>query len=518
MNETNRVVKNTFILYGRMAITVFFSLYTTRLTLSALGVTDFGIFNVVAGAILLLTFLNTAMSAATQRFMSYAEGAGDTAKLKSIFNVSVVLHLIIAAMVLVVLEAVGYFLFNGVLNIPEARIGVARVIYQFMIFSTLFTIISVPYDAVINAHENMFLFAILGVIEAVLKLAIAISLLHTSWDRLTQYGALTVLLSIFLLLIRRIYCHRKYAECEIKIRLYFNRPIFKEMTSFAGWSFLGSSSSILANYGQGIVMNMFFGTVVNAAQGIANQVSGQLSAFAGTMQKALNPMIAKSEGGGKREFMLKASMAGSKISFFLLMFFFIPVLLEMPYIFSIWLKNVPDYAIIFCRLLLIKNLIEQTFVTLNSTIAAVGNIKKFQIYSSVLTLFPLPISYFLFANSYPPYFIYIIFIGYALLYGLLTLYFANRTCGLSIITYYKEVIVKCILLFSLVLGISYVPVFFFEEGVKRLLSVLILSTVSFSFLVFFIGFSAEERSGGVSMVRSILSKLPVLKKKYYTKL
>jgi Na+-driven multidrug efflux pump len=187
----NRVVKNTGILYARMAITVFISLYATRLILNALGTTDFGIFNVVAGAIAMLTFLNSAMAGATQRFISYAEGAGDTEKVKTIFNVSIVLHLGIALLVGLVLEVGGYFLFDGLLKIPMDRLATAQLIYQFMIVSTVLTIISVPYDAIINAHENMLIFAILGVVEALFKLSIALYITYNGSDKLVMYGLLT---------------------------------------------------------------------------------------------------------------------------------------------------------------------------------------------------------------------------------------------------------------------------------------------------------------------------------------
>ncbi|MBE9599518.1 hypothetical protein [Pedobacter sp. MC2016-24] len=507
MNSATRVVKNTGILYARMAITIFISLYTTRLILNGLGVNDFGIFNLVAGAISMLTFLNTAMASATQRFMSYAEGAGDFLKTKSIFNVSIILHIIIGFFVLLVLEIAGYFLFNGVLNIPEARMGVAKLIFQFMIVSTLFSIVSVPYDAVINAHENMLLFALLGILEAVCKLFIAIYICYTEFDRLVSYGLLIAVLSVVLLLIRRIYCKNKYPECELNLKKYFDRAVFKEMTGFAGWSFLGSSSSMISNYGQGIVLNIFFGPIVNAAQGVAGQVSGQLSVFAGTMLKALNPLIDKSEGAGNRKLMLKVSIMGGKVSFFLLMLFFVPVLIEMPYIFKFWLKNVPQYVVIFCRLLLIRNLIEQLFVTLASSISAEGNIRRYQIFASILCFFPLVISYGLFKFGFPPYALYIVFIVYSIMASALILYFSNKNLGLSISHFVGNVLLRCISSFFMVLAIASVPLFFMQDGILRLLIVLILSSVSFIVCVWFIGFSNLERENLRAIIKGIFQKL-----------
>ncbi|MDP3913241.1 MAG: hypothetical protein Q8R96_05835 [Bacteroidota bacterium] len=510
MQTAKRVAVNTGFLYARMAITVFISLYATRLILNALGAADFGLFNVIGGAIVMLTFLNNAMASSTQRYMSFAQGEGNTEKQKSIFNVSIILHFIIAILVVLLLEVAGYFFFKGIFNIPADRIDVAKLIFQFLLISTFFTIISVPYDAVINAHENMFLVAVLGIIEAVLKLAIAIYITNTTFDKLIAYGFLMTLLSILLLIMRRIYCHRKYLEVKINLKKYISKPLFIEMTHFAGWSFLGSASSMISNYGQGIVMNMFFGTLVNAAQGIANQVSGQLGAFASTMIKALNPLIAKSEGSGNRELMIKASMMGSKVSFFLLMFFYIPVLIEMPFIFKLWLKVVPENAQIFCTLLLIRMLIEQLFITLTSSIAAVGKIKRFQLYNSILNFSPLIAGFLLFKIGYPPYFIYIVFIIYSILNSVIILHFARKDCSLSILFFFKNVISRCLVAFFITIIISASPIFLMDEGIERLIIVIGINTIIFTISVLVIGLSRSERLNILSMVKIEPEKKEIL--------
>lgn len=501
-----RVAKNTGILYTRMFVTLFISLYTTRLVLAALGAEDFGIFNVVAGAIAMLTFLNSAMAGATQRFISYAEGAGDKERIKTIFNVSLVLHLLIAAAVLLIFEVGGYFLFQ-VLKIPPDRMYTAQVIYQFMIVSTLFTIISVPYDAVINAHENMLLVAIMGVIESLFKLGIALYITYTASDKLFMYGLLTAISAITLLLINRIYCHRKYAECEINIRKYYKKGVFKEMTGFAGWTFLGSSSSMLANYGQGIVLNVFFGPVVNAAQGVSNQVSGQLGVFASLMMKAVNPVIGKSEGAGNRDFMLRTSMIGSKISTLLLIFFSIPVIIEMPFVLKIWLKNVPDYAVVFCQLFLIRNMIEQLFYTLVSSIAAHGAIKRYQITVSILRFFPLVISYFLFVIHMPPYSMYITFIIYSIIASGIILHYANVNLGLSTKTFFNEVIWKCVACAGAMLVLGYLPLLFMKDDFSRLIIVGAITTITFFVVVWLMALSDNEKNLIKNIFNSLVKKI-----------
>lgn len=510
MQAAHRVAKNTGILYARMAITMFISLYATRLVLAALGVADFGLFNVVGGAIAMLGFLNSSMAAATQRFMSFAQGAGDLEKVKRIFNMSTLLHWGIAIVILLVLEILGYFFFNGVLNIAPERLGVAKIIYQFMVVSTLFTVISVPYEAVITSHENMMVYAVLGIIEAILKLGIALYITYSTQDHLVAYGFLMAALSIFLLILRRIYCHRYYAECVLKLRHYYDKPLLKEIGSFAMWSLFGSSSSMMANYGQGIILNIFFGTLVNAAQSIAAQISGQLSVFSLTLTKALNPLIDKSEGAGNRIIMLKATFSGTKISFFLLSFLYIPFLIEAPYILRLWLKNVPEYTIVFCRLLLFRNLIEQFFITLHSSLTAVGNIRKFQIYYSIINIFPLVLTYVLFSLSSPPAAIYVSFIIYAILHLFLAIYFTKINCGMSVSSYLKAVVYPCFISFVIIYLTSVIPFFILDEGFFRLFFIVILSIISFMLTVWNIGLSTDERLSVLKIKTNVLEKSKVV--------
>ena len=531
----HRVAKNTGILYLRMAITVFISLYATRLTLTALGVEDFGLYNLVGGVIALLGFLNASMASASQRFMSFAQGEGDLEKIKRIFNMSTLIHLGIAVAVVIIFEIVGYFFFNGLLNIEPARLPIAKMVYQFMVASTLFTIISVPYEAVITSHENMLFFAITGIIESVLKLGIALYITYGSlslpteisfiddhlqityslFDNLVIYGLLMALLSILMLLAKRVYCHSKYTECEFSLIKHYDKPLLKQMSGFAGWYLFVSASSMVANYGQGLVLNIFFGTTVNAAQGIASQISGQLGVFSTTLLKALNPMIDKSEGAGDRRLMLKATMMGSKISFFLLMILYIPFLIEMPYLLGLWLKKVPEFTIIFCQLLLIRNLIEQLFIPVNLAILAVGNIKSYQIKSGLLFLLPLPITYILFKFGYPPYIIYLVFSVNSIMYAILELYYAKKHCQLSITKFSSNVMLRCISVFILVFLSSLLPHFLIDSNLMRLLGVLLTCSVSYVFLIYFLGFSFQERIEVNQLCSQILNKIS-LTRLFYT--
>ena len=493
MEAAKRVAKNTGILYARMAITVFISLYSTRLILAALGVADFGLFNVVGGVISMLGFLNSSMAGATQRFISFALGSGDLEKVKRIFNMSSLLHWGIAVLVLFLLEGAGYFFFHGILNIAPDRLEVAKLIYQFMVISTLFTVISVPYEAVITSHENMLVYAVMGVIEAFLKLGIAFYITYSGMDSLVMYGILMAALSILLLIIKRIYCHRVYEECQLQIRHYYDKLLLKEMSGFASWSLLGSATSMGAFYGQTVVLNMFFGTLVNSAQSIASQISGQLGVFAATLNKVINPLIEKSEGAKDREMVFLAVFKGTKISFYLLSFLYVPFLLEMPFILKIWLNNVPQYTITFCRMLLLRNLIEQLYIPMMNAIGAEGNIKLFQIVNSVLNLMPIFASYLFFYFGYPPYYLYSSFFIFSLLQLFLVLYFSKINLNFPVFDFYKYVIEKSILPFLISIIIAFATSFFINSSFLQLFAVTSVGIISFLLSIYFVGLDNFEK-------------------------
>ena len=493
MDVATRVVRNTGFLYVRIIINIFISLFSTRIVLNVLGVEDFGIYNVIGGVIGMLTFLNSAMTEATQRFMSHAQGEGNIQKQKSIFNVSVILHLAVAIFFLLALEIAGYFLFDRVLEIPAERLNVAKMVYQFMIVGTFFTILKVPFDAVINAHENMLFVAILGIVLSFLKLGIAIYISYTNFDALTLYGLLMAVSYILLMMFTMAYCLREYEEAKLNFRLIPDIKLLKEMGSFAGWSLLNHSAWIITIQGTSIILNSFFGVVVNAAQGIANQITNQLRDFSITMQKALNPVIVKSEGENNRGHMLSTALIGSKFSFFILSFMSIPVLIEMPYILDLWLKDVPDFAVVFCRL----NLIRMPVSTLTSTfyvaIGAIGNIKQTAIWESFISICVLPISYLMFKAGMSPSTIYIILLLVAIARSGGRVYFLHQNGGLSIRHFIINVVFRCLGVFIIAFSISSIPLFLKEPSFLRLIIVLFVSAISFIIPVLVFGLDTNER-------------------------
>lgn len=508
-STVNRVIKNTGFLYAKMGITMFISLYTTRLILNSLGASDFGIFNIVGGAISMLGFLNAAMASATQRFMSYSEGEGNKEKQKSIFNVSFILHLGISFIVGIVLLIAGYFFFNGILNIPEDRVFAAQVVYGSLIVSTMFTVMTVPYDAAMNAHENMKYYAIVGVLESLLKLAVAFACVYTNYDKLIVYGALMACIPLITLTIMRIYCHKNYEECIIVPKKYWNKGLMKEMTSFAGWNFIGSAVSLVTYYGSNIILNHFFGTILNAAYGIANQLNGQLMTFSNNMLKAINPVITKREGKGDRSSMIKISFCGCKTSFFILSLVSIPAIIEMPYILKLWIIDIPKWAVIFTQLQLLKSMIGQITVTFGTSLSAQGNIKKMTTIGTLITISVLPITYLFFSNNFPPPYIYIINITVLEIgIALNKIYFMHVNCKMRYKAFFNEVLLRIILISISTFVIGYLVIIIIST--PNILRILITFTICFivqTLLAWFVLYNKEEKDILKASIEKILNKI-----------
>lgn len=508
-STANRVIKNTGFLYAKMGITMFISLYTTRLILNSLGASDFGIFNIVGGAISMLGFLNAAMASATQRFMSYSEGEGNKEKQKSIFNVSFILHLIISLIVGVVLLIAGYFFFNGILNIPEDRIFAAQVVYGSLIVSTMFTVMTVPYDAAMNAHENMKYYAIVGVLESLLKLLVAFACVYTSHDKLIVYGAFMACIPLITLSIMRIYCHKNYEECIIAPQKYWNKGLMKEMTSFAGWNFIGSAVSLVTYYGSNIILNHFFGTILNAAYGIANQLNGQLMTFSNNMLKAINPVITKREGKGDRSSMIKISFWGCKTSFFILSLVSIPAIIEMPYILKLWIIDIPKWAVIFTQLQLLKSMIGQITVTFGTSLSAQGNIKKMTTIGTLITISVLPITYLFFSNNFPPTYIYIINITVLEIgIALNKIYFMHVNCKMRYKAFFNEVLLRIILISISTFVIGYLVIIIISTpNILRILITFTICLIVQTFLAWFVLYNKEEKDILKASIEKILNKI-----------
>lgn len=503
---SSRILRNTGYLYLKMAITVFFSLYTTRLVLASLGEVDYGIFNIVGGAISMLLFLNVAMAGATQRFLNYSEGEGDREKQRKVFNISIVLHVGVALAIGLLLLLSGLFFFHGILNIPGDRLDAAKVIYGSLIVSTLFTVMTVPYDAVINAHENMGYYAVVGILESLLKFGVALLTVRYGGDKLVFYGILMACIPLITMTILRTYCHRKYDECVVSPRDYWDTALFKEMSGYAGWNFLGAMSSVVGNHGNGVVLNHFFGVVLNAALGVANQLNGMLLSFSNSMLKALNPVIVKKEASGDRVSMLRYSFLGCKYSYLLFSIFTVPFLIETPFILDLWLKDVPPWAVIFTRFQIIRTMLEQLTISLATSLAAHGVIKQYNIASLVFNLIQIPILCLLFSMGASPIWYYVVIISVMVIVEeLVKLYYTHRLCGMRYADFAVSVLAPSGIVTLAMLLAGLIPHLSLSFGVLRFVLVALMTTLAF-ILVYLWVTPTDEKREFWKVARSVLKR------------
>lgn len=503
MSTANRVAKNTLFLYGKIIVTSVCLLLTTRYILKGLGVVDYGVYNLICSTVVMLGFLNESMTAATQRFMSYAEGAGKKEDSVKIFNTSYSVHIIIAIVVSLTFLVLTPVVFGDYLQIPSDRRTAAMIVYFFMIVTTALNMITVPYNAVLVAHENLLYFSLLGILNGILKLGVAVCILYVPSDRLIAYGFLMLLVSFLDILIIRIYCHSKYQECKLSLRKYTDRSILKQMLSYAGWQMTYSSSSILSIQGVSLILNSFFGPIMNAAQGISKQVCGQMMTLSGTMMNALNPVIVKYAGAKNQSGMVHAVMIGSKMAYFLAIVVALPILFELPYLLNLWLTEVPDYAIMFCRYEVVQQIIASFTVALVTMINGKGDIRNFQLFSSLTYVLRLPFIYVVLRIIANPEMAYWVTTAAVILLCIGRIYYAHVKCALPVFQFLRNVIVPCILVSVICSMVLTVIVISFEPSLMRLIISLVISTTVLFISAYFIALQNEERK----MIMSVLIKI-----------
>lgn len=467
------------------------SLYTSRIVLNVLGVEDYGIYNVVGGVVAMFAMLNGSMAAASQRFITFELGRKEVFRLKEVFSTTVTIHNLIAVTVLILAETVGLWFLNSQMNISENRMFAANWVYQCSVLAFVVDVVSIPYNASIIAHEHMKAFAYVGVVEVLLKLLAVILLPLLVSDKLEFYAILILLVAIIIRIIYGIYCRFHFEEC--RYRFSFNKELFKEIASFAGWNFIGASSAVLMTQGVNVLLNLFFGVVVNAAQGIAVQVQNAIGGFINNFMTALNPQITKSYAIGDHEGMLNLVQRGARFSFYLMFFLSLPILIETNTVLHLWLKVVPGYAVIFVQLALIYAIIQTLSNTLVTTMLATGNIKKYQIVVGGLQMLNLPFSYLALKMGLSPQITYVIAI--VISFGCLAarLLLLRNMIGLSIMTYIKSVFINVVVvvLFSVILPI--VVYYSLPTGYLRLFCVSITSLISVGFVIFYLGFTSKEQ-------------------------
>lgn len=489
--NNKRIAKNTLMLYIRMLFIMVVSLYTSRVVLQALGVEDFGVFNVVGGIVTMFTFINSAMVSSTQRYLNFELATGNESKLKSVFNTSVQIHAIIAITIIVLGETIGLWFLLEKLVIPEGRMTAAIWVYQCSILSCAVNIMSAPYNADIIAHEKMPAFAYISVLEVSLKLLIVYLLWLSPYDKLIVYAILTLMIQIIIRSIYSGYCHKHFTES--KLVWQFNKPLFKEMSGFAGWSFVGNLASILFNQGLNMMLNIFFGPVINAARGIAVQVQSTVTQFVTGFQTAINPQITKNYAEGNLEQMHSLMFRSARFSFLLLYFISLPVLLETKFLLTIWLKEVPENTIIFTQFILCISLLFTTANPYTTANQATGNVKTYQLMVGGILLTILPISYIVLNLGAPAYSVFIVHLCAEIIAQICRMVLLRKNIKLSIKQYVRNIYlpVLAVIVVSILLPILVHSQM--EMGWIRFITVVASCILSVGFSAFFIGLTKNER-------------------------
>ncbi|MCK4664746.1 MAG: hypothetical protein KAT68_17885 [Bacteroidales bacterium] len=511
MKPSHRVVFNTGVLYAKLLIVMVIGLINIRLILSALGETDYGIYSLVAGVVGMLAIMQSAMSGASMRFMAHSFGSDDDILISKTFNTTVFLHFVIGLIVIIIIEVGGMFMFEYLLDIPEAKVFDAKIVFHFMVITTFVTIIAVPYDAVINSHENLLVLSLVDIFGAILRLGVAIYLTYSHLNLLIFYGFSMLLVQIILRFIKQRYSVIHYKECKLNFRKYVDKSLTKTMLSFSGWNLFGAIAAMAVTQVRSVLLNMFFGVSLNAANGIAMQVSSKVNTVSSSMTRALNPQLVKSEGSGDRKRMLRLTELSTKFSVFLFALFAIPVIIEMPYLINLWLKDVPDFVIIFSRLILIGLFLDKFTFEISSAIRAVGKIRNFQIVEAIIFLFNIPVSYVLFKLGFPPYTIFFVTIVLILIIFVMRLYFGNKIANLNIMHFLKNGVFPLLVPITLATLVAVLLNFQVKESIFRLFLTFGLSMGTLTFVLLKFSLNQEENLKIQDMVTAGIEKLKQIK-------
>lgn len=478
-------------LYFRMLLTMAVSLYTSRIVLNTLGVEDFGIYNVVGGFVTMFGFLNSAMASATQRFLAFEIGRNDKTQLRNVFSMSVNIHFLIAFLILILAETVGLWFVNTQLTIPPERMVAARWVYHFSILTLMVNMVSVPYNAMIIAHERMNVFAWVSIAEVSLKLLIVFMLVWFGFDKLKFYAVLMFGVALLIRLIYGMYCNRKFTES--RFRVYWDKPLFNTLINYAGWNLWGNAAGVIMDQGVNILLNVFFGPVVNAARGIAFQVKSAVNQFVFNFQMAINPQIIKSYAANDLKYMHQLIFQGAKYSYFLLFALSLPILLEAEIILKLWLKIVPEYTVIFTQLVLINILIESISGPLMTAAQASGKIKLYQGVVGGLLIFNLPISYLFLKLGYPPETTLYVSIGISIIALFARLLILRNLVRINIKIFLLETVVKITVVTSISIILPLFIYFSIEKSILRFFIIGFSSLISSILCIFFIGLNEGER-------------------------
>lgn len=493
IQNNKRIAKNTLYLYLRTFITMAVSIFTSRVILEALGINDFGIYNVVGGFVAMFSMLTNTLSSASQRFLSFEMGKKEK-DLKKVFSATMSIHILLALGVFVVFESIGIWFLNNQMNIEPQRLNAANWVFQCSVLTFCINLLSIPYNASIIAHEKMSIFAYISIYEAFAKLGIVYMLYLFKSDKLIVYAILMLFIALSLRLIYGIYCVRNFQECKFKFS--YNKELYKKILSFCGWNFFGTTAGILNTQGINILINLFFGVTLNAARGIAEQINNAVNRFVTDFQQALNPQITKSYARGDYQSTRQLICSGAKYATLMFWFLSLPFILQTEFILDIWLVKVPSYASVFVRLALVYTLCQSLAVTIFYGILATGEIKKYHLIVSGINMMAFPATYLFFKFGYPAEYGYITAIFFTFIVLFVRIYLlGEKLKGFTINYYIKQTLIRVIAVVAISffltnyiqarLCVSETLLFFIITGLSVIINVIIIMAV---------GLNSKERS------------------------
>ena len=497
-SENNkRIAKNTLLLYVRTFVTMLISLYTSRVVLNTLGVSDYGIYNVVGGVVMMFSVISSSLSSSISRFITYELGHGNFVRLQRIFSTSVNIQIGISLIIFVLAESFGVWFLNAQMNIPSGRITAANWVLQCSLLSFIINIISVPYNACIIAHERMSAFAYISILEAVLKLAIVYTLVISPFDKLVTYSVLLVAVSLLIRLAYGQYCKRNFAESRYKF--VYDKPLIKEITGFAGWTFFGNGAYMLNVQGVDMLINVFFGVTLNAARGVATQVQNAVMQFVNSFTVAMNPQITKSYAAGEMDYMYRLVCRGARFSFFLLFIFTVPIVCEADYILRLWLKIVPEHAPVFLRLTLFGALMTLLGNSMLAAVSATGKIRRYQLCVTIVGCWVFPLTWVAFLVGFPASATYVIYIIIYFLLVFVRLYIAKDLLNFPVKLYVTDVMLRVTVVSAVSFVLPLLLIRNMDEGFLRFCAICVVSVAATLLTVLLVGLEGAER-------RKILAK------------